>query len=742
MKSNSGNLRKSRVAVLASLAIVRSYDNEQREQPSIVATATASSEFSELDYEGLIEFYSFLLKKYSPSKRDGDGDSSDSSGDGDEADDGDEDGTDSQVSNFDFCQVCSKLGELVCCSSCPYSFHLHCIRPQIRVLPKGEWSCAHCHVAGRQVVKRGRKMTLASAKRGIREMEMIQSGIGTEGNCEEDESEADKKESVRGRGSKRKVAEVESSPESVSTDPPIALQGVRSKRFRKQPLMYDPQMGAASRWKTDGPSEWKTTSKYNCCFCRDDANIAVCPYCACRVCFGKHKASSIILCDRCDDEYHVTCLSPPLKKVPAKQWFCPNCVKQASPSASKLKSSRSQQKKTNNQKDNTVAETFTKGGLTSDKETSPNGNDTSNRKATDRENDIKCKGSVAIKDEVKKSVATSKQLTITERTTTEKESDKDTLSVNSSRASASATISEGSNASKLESPTRTTIRSRSGRVVKKKTFLIEEEEGEQHLRAGRSSNDANTKKALPNKNEKGNSIGANDKSDNGSSEAKVPKSKNQNDSKLSSMLSVPPGSSSYERLPSMRIPGLNPAFPIPLVFPPSVSNSISARAEALKKYAKLQIASVSKSSKPPIKVSTGVTGTSNKNEKKSNSAANSQTASGDSTKNKPSVQFLSPITGQPLSKEPRRKPGARECMQISRRFGVNIIPDKYMEVLIDYCSRGKLEHLIRMRERLDDHSKFLEYQLSAFEELVRQKQNSSTELDADKATLQTAKEKK
>ena len=75
MKSNSGNLRKSRVAVLASLAIVRSYDNEQREQPSIVATATASSEFSELDYEGLIEFYSFLLKKYSPSKRDGDGDS-------------------------------------------------------------------------------------------------------------------------------------------------------------------------------------------------------------------------------------------------------------------------------------------------------------------------------------------------------------------------------------------------------------------------------------------------------------------------------------------------------------------------------------------------------------------------------------------------------------------------------------------------------------------------------------------
>ena len=33
-------------------------------------------------------------------------------------------------------------------------------------------------------------------------------------------------------------------------------------------------------------------------------------------------------------------------------------------------------------------------------------------------------------------------------------------------------------------------------------------------------------------------------------------------------------------------------------------------------------------------------------------------------------------------KVPRRKPGARECMQISRRFGVQIIPQKYMDTLL------------------------------------------------------------
>jgi len=78
----------------------------------------------------------------------------------------------------------------------------------------------------------------------------------------------------------------------------------------------------------------------------------------------------------------------------------------------------------------------------------------------------------------------------------------------------------------------------------------------------------------------------------------------------------------------------------------------------------------------------------------------------------------SAIPSNPL-KVPRRKPGARECMQISRRFGVQVIPDKYMETLLDYCTRGKVEHLIRMRERLDEHYRMLEGQLAGLEDMVK-----------------------
>lgn len=39
----------------------------------------------------------------------------------------------------------------------------------------------------------------------------------------------------------------------------------------------------------------------------------------------------------------------------------------------------------------------------------------------------------------------------------------------------------------------------------------------------------------------------------------------------------------------------------------------------------------------------------------------------------------------------------------------------------DYSKRGKVDHLIRMRERMDEHSRFLESQLAGLEALVKEK---------------------
>ena len=46
----------------------------------------------------------------------------------------------------------------------------------------------------------------------------------------------------------------------------------------------------------------------------------------CEMCNGGHHEDQMILCDKCDNGYHMYCLIPPLKDVPTGDWFCPNCI--------------------------------------------------------------------------------------------------------------------------------------------------------------------------------------------------------------------------------------------------------------------------------------------------------------------------------------------------------------------------------------------------------------------------------
>ena len=64
---------------------------------------------------------------------------------------------------------------------------------------------------------------------------------------------------------------------------------------------------------------------FDCAFCQDDPKIKVCFKCGCQKCGGKQDHNLILLCDDCDDEYHVFCVDPPLKSIPTGDWFCVKC---------------------------------------------------------------------------------------------------------------------------------------------------------------------------------------------------------------------------------------------------------------------------------------------------------------------------------------------------------------------------------------------------------------------------------
>jgi remodeling and spacing factor 1 len=46
---------------------------------------------------------------------------------------------------------------------------------------------------------------------------------------------------------------------------------------------------------------------------------------ACYVCSKTDRPESLLLCDDCDDAYHLECLKPALLSVPEGDWYCPLC---------------------------------------------------------------------------------------------------------------------------------------------------------------------------------------------------------------------------------------------------------------------------------------------------------------------------------------------------------------------------------------------------------------------------------
>lgn len=46
----------------------------------------------------------------------------------------------------------------------------------------------------------------------------------------------------------------------------------------------------------------------------------------CEVCGRSDREDRLLLCDDCDDGYHLECLEPPLETVPIADWYCSSCA--------------------------------------------------------------------------------------------------------------------------------------------------------------------------------------------------------------------------------------------------------------------------------------------------------------------------------------------------------------------------------------------------------------------------------
>ncbi|XP_060515758.1 E3 ubiquitin-protein ligase UHRF1-like isoform X2 [Cylas formicarius] len=103
----------------------------------------------------------------------------------------------------------------------------------------------------------------------------------------------------------------------------------------------------------------------HCEKCMDNSQKG-CKFCGCRLCSGKSDCDKLLLCDECDAGFHISCLDPPLDKIPDGDWYCPFCKTDDSKIVKSSEPSKKREKMPSKQKETTHdwGEGMTCAGLT------------------------------------------------------------------------------------------------------------------------------------------------------------------------------------------------------------------------------------------------------------------------------------------------------------------------------------------------------------------------------------------
>jgi len=693
----------------------------------------------------------------------------------------------------DFCEVCRENGELICCTTCDLLFHKNCIRPVIKTSIPNDWSCAHCDSMGITGLKKDSRQRKRAAI-AVREMAKMKANSSSSSssrnkNAKDGSMEDHVDDNKLGRDlSPKRQRRQTSLFNIVQKGGGDAKDSKHEEGDDAQDTNDDGEAGQPDAICTDfpvisredippeilkklSPKGLNSNSKhgqFHCKFCADNESFETCCFCACRVCFSKRDRTSTILCDICDAEYHIGCLSPPLRNIPKDEWFCPTCVTVitnaqtdgggvTSNTSKKTKKSSKVSKGKGGAKKNAKSTKVqvTKKGATKAKikltkvdrnllkadfaskqprlacgRFAPKADDNvpvkrgrgrPPKSATSTNITTKPPKTPKAPTPVKKTQGTgrkrgrppslSKAKNITNPTSTPdkvkrrpgrppkkakviEEEDTD-LIVTQSDAKSEENSSVNDSVSDSQAQ-----RSRSGRVLKRNKVYDVEEVHSQFKTALRQS--IETAKDFPKLEEMKDT----------EQTISADEIKNATAAAIEAVASLSSKQqSSSDQKVSVAVEVVK-EVPLPVTKQES-SSAQSVHYDEVNNVAQLSSTSNTKAPTEVLNNEQQIITQNLKNAEQQNLVASF-----------PVAFSAIPSTEKTVtsgSKAPRRKPGARECMQISRRFGTNIIPQQYMDTLLDYCTRGKVEHLIRMRERLDEHSRFLEMQLAGLEMKIEAK---------------------
>eukprot|EP01038_Epipyxis_sp_PR26KG_P009114 gene9114-12293_t len=236
-------------------------------------------------------------------------------------------------SNNEECEVCDQGGNMICCDTCSFVFHLECVRPKLNAVPRGRYCCAYCVLTSEDSTdekKNQSKVAISSMYRlslgESSDNELIPIDSKTvRFNKTSDMSliQSNKRFIVRKTAHKQpvEVGRFYSFDEALmamqpSKQPDESITSATKNKFDKsQKILSD-----------ENSEDEDSSDQLWCNCCLDDPSITICAFCGCRKCFGKFDNDLLIVCDLCERESHTYCMNPPLAAVPEDDpWYCVDC---------------------------------------------------------------------------------------------------------------------------------------------------------------------------------------------------------------------------------------------------------------------------------------------------------------------------------------------------------------------------------------------------------------------------------
>merc|ERR1712226_1262800 len=231
--------------------------------------------------------------------------------------------------NHDSCDACGEGGDIICCDTCPASFHFACHSPPLEEedLPMGEWTCLRCYVreqARLKAIVSGAPWPLPENVSAVDLLKAANDDVkktgGSNGNGANGNSSKATKRQLEAVAKAEKDKKIQIyklkydkyltiKPETNSPfDSLIAAAQVMNAEQFKLPNEMDP--------KEELPFSWKwADDKAD----QDDHGPKFC-----YVCRKANRGMPAIACDYCSSIFHLDCLDPPLSEIPRQErWMCP-----------------------------------------------------------------------------------------------------------------------------------------------------------------------------------------------------------------------------------------------------------------------------------------------------------------------------------------------------------------------------------------------------------------------------------